>query len=305
MDVSIGVMAYNEERNMARLLRSLTEQRLSEASIIEVFVVSSGSTDRTDEIVREWEKKDGRIVLIPQASRQGKASAINLFLEAAHGEVLVLESGDTVPELDCVERLVAPFKDPTVGMTGARPVPVDDDSTFMGFVVHMLWRLHHELALKHPKLGEMVAFRNFVKSIPTDTAVDEASIEAIVDHEGMRLAYAAEAIVRNKGASTVGDFLRQRRRIYAGHLWLEANESYEVSTKNVGGILDVLFEDLEWRPRTLLFTFGGVFLEFVGRALGVFDYHIRGRNPYTWAVSESTKDLEELDEPAPATKDGP
>jgi cellulose synthase/poly-beta-1,6-N-acetylglucosamine synthase-like glycosyltransferase len=292
-------MAYNEERNIGRLLRALVEQRLSRAEIIEIFVVSSGSTDGTDGIVAEWEGRDPRITLIRQASRRGKASAINLFLERATGDVFVLESGDTVPAEDCVERLVAPFEDPGVGMTGARPVPVDDESTFMGFVVHMLWRLHHKLALRHPKLGEMVAFRNFVTSIPTDTAVDEASIEAIVVQRGLRLAYASDAVVRNKGASTVGDFLRQRRRIYAGHLWLEANESYEVSTKNVGGILDVLFEDLEWRPRTLLFTAGGVFLEFLGRMLGVFDYHIRGRNPYTWAVSESTKDLEELDERTP------
>ena len=295
MKVSVGVMAYNEERNIARLLQALVDQKLSDAEITEIFVVSSGSTDRTDEIVREWETRDPRIRLIPQSSRRGKASAINLFLGEATGDVLVLESGDTVPAPDCVERMVAPFNDPSIGMTGGRPVPVDDESTFMGFVVHMLWRLHHKLALKHPKLGEMVAFRSFVSSIPEDTAVDEASIEAIVAQEGKRLAYVPDAIVHNKGASNVRDFLRQRRRIYAGHLWLETSESYQVSTKNVGGILDVLFEDLEWRPRSLAFTFGGVFLEFVGRLLGTYDYHVRGRNPYTWAVSESTKDLDELD----------
>lgn len=300
MKVSVGVMAYNEERNIARLLRALVEQRLSDAQIVEIFVVSSGSTDGTDDIVREWEQRDPRISLIRQDERRGKASAINLFLAKATGEVLVLESGDTVPDPDCVERLVAPMTDPTVGMTGARPVPVDDESTFMGFVVHMLWRLHHRLALRHPKLGEMVAFRSFVASIPENTAVDEASIEAIVDHEGKRLAYVPEAVVRNKGASSVGDFLRQRRRIYAGHLWLEANESYEVSTKNVGGILGVLLEDLEWRPRNVLFTAGGVFLESLGRALGMYDYHVRGRNPSTWAISESTKDLGSLDAPVDA-----
>jgi glycosyltransferase involved in cell wall biosynthesis len=295
MRVSVGVMAYNEERNIGRLLQALVDQRLSNAEIVEIIVVSSGSTDRTDAIVEEWSRKDPRIRLIRQASRQGKASAINLFLADATGEVLVLESGDTVPAQDCIERLVAPFSDPTVGMTGARPVPVDDETTFMGYVVHMLWRLHHLLALKHPKLGEMVAFRSFVSSIPRDTAVDEASIEAIVDHEGKRLTYVPEAVVHNKGASTVGDFLRQRRRIYAGHLWLEANESYEVSTKNVGGIFGVLLEDLDWRPRSVAFTIGGVFLEFLGRLLGTYDYRVRGTNPYTWAVSESTKNLEELD----------
>lgn len=277
---------------MERLLAALTAQRLSRFEIGEIIVVSSGSTDRTDEIVRSWAERDARVVLLQQLGREGKASAINLFLSRAEGDLLVLESGDTIPAPDCVEKLLAPFADPEVGMTGARPVPVDDAGTFMGFVVHMLWRLHHRMALRSAKLGEMVAFLPLVSSIPSDTAVDEASIEAIVTDHGKRLRYVPEAIVYNKGASNVRDFLKQRRRIYAGHLWLSREQQYEVSTRNVGGILSVLFEDLEWRPRAVVWTVGGVFLEFVGRLLGTLDYVVLKRNPYTWEVADSTKNLD-------------
>jgi len=289
---SVGVMVYNEERNIGKLLEALTTQELKAVEIVEIVVVSSGSTDGTDDIVREWERRDGRIRLVRQESRQGKASAINLFLKDASGDVFVLESGDTLPEPACVERMLRPFEDESVGMTGARPVPVDDPDTFMGFVVHMLWRLHHRLALRSPKLGEMVAFRSFVRSIPNDTAVDEASVEAIVADHGQSLRYVPDAIVRNKGASNVRDFLRQRRRIYAGHMWLEREQDYEVSTKNVGSILPVLWADMVWRPRPLLWTAGGVFLEFLGRLLGVIDYHVFKKNPYTWDIAESTKSLD-------------
>ena len=298
LTASVGVMAYNEEQNIGKLLEALTNQRLDGVDIRQIFVVSSGSTDGTDDIVREWAARDDRISLIRQESRQGKASAINLFLDAAEADVFVLESGDTIPAPDCVERMLAPFDDPHVGMSGGRPMPVDDDGTFMGFVVHMLWRLHHMLALKHPKLGEMVAFRSVVRSIPPDTAVDEASIEAIVVEQGLTLAYAPDALIYNKGASTVSDFLKQRRRIYAGHIWLSKVQSYEVSTKKVGGILSVLLEDLKPSPRSLLWTLGGVFLEFVGRLLGTIDFYVLKKNPYTWEVSESTKSLD-----APATHD--
>jgi len=44
-------------------------------------------------------------------------------------------------------------------------------------------------------------------------------------------------------------------------------------------------------PRTVLWTLGGVILEFVGRLLGVIDFHVLKRNPYTWEVAESTKSL--------------
>jgi cellulose synthase/poly-beta-1,6-N-acetylglucosamine synthase-like glycosyltransferase len=298
LTASVGVMAYNEEQNIGKLLTALKGLSLENVEIRQIIVVSSGSTDGTDDIVAECAAKDDRISLIRQEQRMGKASAINLFLDAAEADIFVLESGDTIPAPDCVERMLAPFQSPDVGMTGGRPVPVDDPNTFMGFVVHMLWRLHHMLALKSPKLGEMVAFRSFVRSIPPDTAVDEASIEALVIDEGLSLAYADDAIVYNKGAATVGDFLKQRRRIYAGHIWLSKVQSYEVSTKKVGGILSVLLEDLKPTPRTLLWTAGGVFLEFVGRLLGAIDYHVLKKNPYTWEVSHSTKNLD-----APVTHD--
>ncbi len=298
LTASVGVMAYNEEQNIGKLLSALKGQSLENVEIRQIIVVSSGSSDHTDDIVADWAAKDDRISLIRQEQRMGKASAINLYLAAAEADIFVLESGDTIPAPDCVERMLVPFQNPGVGMTGGRPVPVDDPNTFMGFVVHMLWRLHHMLALKSPKLGEMVAFRSFVRSIPPDTAVDEASIEALVIEEGLSLAYAHDAIVYNKGASTVGDFLKQRRRIYAGHIWLSKVQSYEVSTKKVGGILSVLLEDLKPTPRTLLWTAGGVFLEFVGRLLGAIDYHVLKRNPYTWEVSHSTKNLD-----APVTHD--
>ena len=80
---SVGVMAYNEEQNISKLLEALTTQRLDNVEIGEIFVVSSGSTDRTDDIVRDWADRDARVTLIRQESRRGKASAINLFLEAA------------------------------------------------------------------------------------------------------------------------------------------------------------------------------------------------------------------------------
>ena len=292
LKASVGVMAYNEERNIGKLLEALVGQELKNVELKEIYVVSSGSTDRTDETVREWEKKDDRITLIRQETRSGKASAINLFLERADADIFVLESGDTLPATYCLENMLSPFDDPAVGMTGGRPVPVDDPGTFMGFVVHMLWRLHHLLALRSPKLGEMVAFRSTVRSIPQDTAVDEASIEALIVEQGKSLRYVPEATVYNKGASNVRDFLKQRRRIYAGHIWLEKVQSYEVSTKKVGGIVSVLLEDLKPSPRNILWTAGGVFLEFLGRLLGVIDFHLLKRNPYTWDVSESTKTLD-------------
>ncbi|MFP4083242.1 MAG: glycosyltransferase [Candidatus Aminicenantes bacterium] len=290
----VGVMAFNEEVNMRFILEALLKQRLSSCEINEIVVVASGCTDQTERIVKTMAASNKLVKLAVQDRREGKASAINLFLSRAKGDVAVIESGDTIPEASAVENLVRPFHDPTVGMTGGRPVPVDSKDSFMGFTVNLFWRLHHEMALNHPKLGELIAFRNIVRKIPEDTAVDEASIEAVITKAGYRIHYAEEAVVFNKGAETISDFLKQRRRVMVGHKHLQKTHDYTVSSmkiRNLFSLYHQLFEDTPRSLKTFLWTSGAVFLEIFGRFLGDYDYYIKRKNPFAWEVAESTKEI--------------
>src|SRR5208337_3824169 len=149
---SIGIMAYNEEANIGRMLEAVASQQTARVTITEIVVVASGCTDRTESIVQDWAKRDPRIRLLVQPRREGKASAINQFLPQAQEKIVVLCGGDLVPEADAIEELVAPFTDPAVGMTTGRPVPVNESGTFMGFAAHMLYDLFHEVNLRSFKI---------------------------------------------------------------------------------------------------------------------------------------------------------
>lgn len=293
-DCSIGVMAYNEEANIKHLLDSLLNQRVVSCKISEIIIVASGCTDNTVSIVKSIVKDNHQVKLLVQERREGKASAIDLFLSVAKEDIVIIESGDTLPERDTIENLVRPFLDPNVGMTGARPIPVDSEDTFMGFTVNLFWELHHELALIDPKLGEMIAFRNIIRKFPKDTAVDEASIEAMITKAGHRIYYAKDAIVRNKGPETISDFIKQRRRIIAGHKYLQAESDYMVSTMKIGNLLHLfnrLRKDMSWNLKTLLWTGGAILLECWGRLLGEYDHFIKKTNPFVWDIAETTKNL--------------
>jgi len=289
--LSIGIMAYNEEANIGRLLQSVLRQRFTHGFLIEIYVVASGCTDRTEEIVREFMEQDKRIKLLIQVQREGKASAINLFLSKASGDIFIMESGDTVPGKGTLDKLVAPFGNPNVGMTGAHPIPVNSKTTFLGFSVHLMWTLHHKIALMTPKLGELVAFRNFVREIPVDTAVDEASIEAIVRDAEYELFYVHDAIVHNRGPENIRDFIKQRRRISAGHKHLLREQKHEVSTSDPKKIFKILMQEHSWNFRDTIWTAGAISLELIGRLLGSFDFHIRKKNPFIWDIAYSTKKL--------------
>lgn len=290
-NLSLGIMAYNEEANIGRLLRSVLSQRFNHGFLKEIYVVASGCTDGTEEIVREFMKQDKRIELLIQVKREGKASAINLFLSKASGDIFILESGDTVPEEGTLDKLVAPFKIPNIGMTGAHPIPVNSNNTFLGFTVHLMWTLHHKIALMTPKLGELVAFRNFVREIPVDTAVDEASIEAIVRDAEYKLFYVHDAIVHNRGPENIRDFIKQRRRISAGHKHLLREQKHEVSTSDPKNIFRILMQEHSWNFRDTIWTAGAISLELIGRLLGSFDFYVRKKNPFIWDIAYSTKKL--------------
>jgi len=284
-------MAHNEEANIGQLLQRLLEQQLTTVTIAEIIVVASGCTDRTEEIVRQWAARDERVKLLTQPMREGKASGVNLFLREASEEVVVLSSADLLPDYQTIQKLVEPMADPDVGMTSGRPVPVNKPNTFMGFAAHLLWDLHHEIAQQHFKAGEMTAFRLIFQRIPYDSAVDEASVEPVVKGQGYRTAYVPDAIVHNKGPETASDFLRQRRRIYAGHLAVRNNLGYVVSTMSTWRILGALLRRLDWRPRQLLWTVGVVALEIYGRWLGWHDFRTQRQQHVVWEIAKTTKRL--------------
>lgn len=283
-------MAHNEGRNIGRLLQSVLTQRLSGVAITEAIIVASGCTDDTETVVRRWADTDARVRLFVQRQREGKASAVNAFLAQARESVLVLTSADLVLEPDAVEKLVSPFREANVGMTAARPVPVNDRGTFMGFAAHMLWDLHHRINLNGFKAGETLAFRKIFERIPFRTPVDEASVEPVIRGQGYDVRYVPEAIVRNKGPEGVREFLNQRRRIYAGHLLLRHAVGYGVSTLKGRKIIGLVLQDLDWHPRQFVWTWAVAALECYGRLLGMRDYRKR-RDHTVWPIAGSTKEL--------------
>src|SRR6266516_205737 len=291
---SIGIMAHNEETNIGRTIDAVLQQQGPSFLIEEVIVVASGCTDHTVPIVLEMALQEPRVRLCIQEKREGKASAINLFLKQAISPVVVLIGADVLPEASALEYLCAPFKDPKIGMVGGRPVPVNDQATFMGHAVHLLWRLHDQLARVHPKLGEVIAFRNVISGIPFGSPVDEISIQALIFQLGYQLIYEPACIVYNKGPLTIQDFLKQRRRIYAGHLQVWDQQNYAASTMKVSPIIRQLFacRDFTMRtPRQAIWTLGTAILEGFSRLQGYCDNRLK-REHHIWQMVDSTKDLE-------------
>ncbi len=286
---SVGVTAYNEEENIGPLLTALLDQHLHRVEIGEIIVVASACTDRTVPIVREFMARDARIQLIEQPRREGKTSAVNLFLGAARHDICVVESGDTIPHEYAVEHLVRMFQDPSVGMVGAQKMAVNTPDHIVGLLSHLRLRMEHTLCLEIPRLGEMIAFRKVFDSIPPDVAMDEAFVEALVVKMGLQVKYAPDAIVYNTGPDTIPDFVRQRRRNHAGHLYLKHKYGYAVSSIRNRRVARVAFKELWGIVQLLWVLFLLAVIEGYSRVLGWYDFAIKHDRHVVWDMAWTQK----------------
>jgi biofilm PGA synthesis N-glycosyltransferase PgaC len=285
---SIILPSYRE-LNINKTIESLLAQPSPPGMKLDkIYVVACGY----DELDGFSFVKDKKVKIIEEKKREGKAHAINLALKAIgsgpSSSVVVLQSADTLPDKGMLRNLLEPFKDPRVGLTAGRPVSMDDERQFIGFLNNLIWHLHHFVSLEKTKVGEVLAFRSVIKNIPKRLATDEAYIESTLRKRGYKTVYVPDAVVFNQGPQTVSDFIKQRRRIFSGHVHVKNRYGYEVSTMNTMGVIKALFKYSKTKPikdsKRLAWLFCALFLESYARLVGRIDFYIFNRVPYVWDI---------------------
>ena len=113
-DWSIVIRAYNEGRHIGRLLEGIGQQTVKN---VEVILVDSGSTDDTLDVARRYGIKE--VGIRPQDFTFGYS--LNRGVAAASADFIVIASAHVYPVYpDWLERLLAPFSDPQVGLAYGR-----------------------------------------------------------------------------------------------------------------------------------------------------------------------------------------
>ncbi|MCW4001030.1 MAG: glycosyltransferase [Candidatus Bathyarchaeota archaeon] len=291
VSLMVGIAVSNEEQNIGALLENLTASAPPEVETI--CVVSSGSTDQTNSIIRSFAEDDARIQLIIEPERTGKASALNLLLEQSQNyDYMVYTGGDNIPCREALNHLLAAIRSQDVDIVGAHPRPVDDPHCFMGFCTHLLWNLHHDASLGKPKIsGELMVFKSrIIRELPPAIINDDAYIQALGEMKKYKISYCPQAEVLLKGPSNVHDFLAQRRRVFVGHQQLEFLIGKKVSTMKVPSWKSILkacpYRGLKGR----VYAAGFVFFQAVAFLLAKWDF-ARHNLPVKWTMAKSTKNL--------------
>ena len=97
--ISIIIPIYNTEKYLRQCLDSIINQTLSD---IEIICIDDGSTDKSLEILEEYEKQDSRIKILTQDNK-GTATARNNALNIATGEYILCVDSDDYIRNDALE----------------------------------------------------------------------------------------------------------------------------------------------------------------------------------------------------------
>ncbi len=215
--VSILIAAHNEEASIAATIRNKLALDYP-GSLIEIIVISDGSTDRTEEIVRGFGARG--VHLLVQETRQGKTAGLNRAVTASRGDILIFSDANSMYDKDVVTRLVANFSDASVGYVTGKMVYVDQTGSLIGSGCSAYMRYENVLRDLETRVGSVVGVDGGVDAIRRSLyepmradLLPDFILPLRVVQKGFRVVYEPGALLMESTLTETSDEIRMRVRV--------------------------------------------------------------------------------------------
>ena len=282
--VRIVLAVHNEDAVLEESLRSILASTLDPVRWT-LHIRSDASTDGTDAILAEWAARHEHIHVERTDERMGKIGQLNRFfaeVEARPGEVLVLTDANVRWAPDLLERLVAAFDDPAVGL--AQPVIANavggqavaqDEALYIGREMALKT---HESRVHGVFMGAFGACyairRSLARPMPDDLLVDDFYQSMSALSTGARARVVEDARCTEDLPGHLAQEFRRKRRIAAGN-WQNLRRWWPVLMCRPGVVrrLFVQHKLLRWLGPFLLLgscIFAGAWATGTSRGLVLF-----------------------------------
>jgi len=236
--ISIVLVVRNEELHIERKLENLMAIRYPREKV-EIIVVSDGSIDGTNRILRAFEKHS-QVQVMVRPHPQGKAASLNLAFEATRGEIVVFTDARQLIAEDAVVLLMENFADPGVGCASGELTLGDPVSgeTIKGLGLY--WKIEKLTRELESASGSVVGAtgalyavrRGMFVPIPGDTILDDVLIPMQVARQGARVVFDSRAKMRDVADLGTRREFRRKVRTLGGIYQLLELESWLLNRAN-------------------------------------------------------------------------
>jgi cellulose synthase/poly-beta-1,6-N-acetylglucosamine synthase-like glycosyltransferase len=151
--VSLLISVYNEEAVLSdKLTNSL--QLDYPHGLLEVIVVSDGSTDGTEDIAKSF--ADRGVIVKSYQGRIGKTACLNHAVADLSSDVVIFSDANSMYPPNTVRALIAPFTDPGIGFVTGGTSYVAGSNGQMGESIGVYAQLEQMTKLLESRLGSCV-----------------------------------------------------------------------------------------------------------------------------------------------------
>lgn len=275
-EVSLLIAAYNEEDTIADKIKNSLELDYPKDKL-EIVIVSDGSTDRTDEIVKSFESSGIRLFRVE--GRVGKTEARNQAVLAMRREIIVFSDATAIYEKDAIKKLVRCFTDASVGMVSGNLTYFEKGQGTMGLATRIYWNYEKTIKKAQSKLytltgavGCINAFRRKLYHVLPPNIIEDFTEPLMIVSQGYRIAYEEEAVAYERTTQKPSQEFNMRVRVIRGGMKGFIYAFKRLSFKNHAFVLFQLFghKVLRWLMPVfliLLFVFNFIALFFNPSAL--------------------------------------
>lgn len=233
--VSVIIPAWNEERGILKTIKSVLDNKYDN---IEIVVVSDGSTDNTNLIVRGFIKKiykknretnyKGKTIIFIKKENGGKGTALNEGITHSTGEIILTVDADSKIAGNAVGNLIKYYEDPTIdGVVGN--VKVANYQSILGLTQKLEYlfgfyfkRSHAVLGAEYIFGGACASFRkkvfNGIGLYDTKNKTEDIEMTMRFRFNGYKCTYGEDVVCYTEGASSILGLVNQRLRWKKGRI---------------------------------------------------------------------------------------
>lgn len=215
--VSIIIPAFNEGKDIARKLENTLALDYPEEKL-EVLVGSDGSTDQTDEFVRQFEERGVRLFAFQE--NRGKTAVQNDLVAQSHGEILVFTDAASFLNRTSILKLVRSFADQRIGCVAGKMRFVGTDANMTTGSQGLYWRYEVWIRELESRLGSLIGVDGPLYAVRRDCYVplkphiiSDLVTPLLVREMGKKVVLEEEAIVDEEPTGKPGQEFSTRRRI--------------------------------------------------------------------------------------------
>jgi len=210
--ITVAIAAYIEPK-IVNTLKNILSQGIKER--FEIIIVTPDKA--TAELAKSVHSDKIKVIL--ESKREGKPAALNKILKNSKGDIIIFTDADVIIEEGAINKILQHFKEKNVGLVSSHLMPTNPPSNKFGFWANLLYDQGHQIRLNNPFFasGNLFAIRNVVDSIPQNALVDDFVIAKEIQKRGLNAVYEPGAKVYVKFPTNISDFLKQRRRTFAGY----------------------------------------------------------------------------------------